>query len=231
MLDLLLPQRCLVCGTSGAQLCARCRGRLPVLEPPLCARCGAPTVWPVRRCRECAGRRLAFATARSAVAYDDAVRRLVAGWKERGLRGLGDDAAALVAERLVRPDVTLVTFVPADGDRRLARGHHPAERLAAALAEHWGLPCTPLLERAGRSRRQRGLTLAERRRNVADAFRPVRPVSPAVLLIDDVYTSGATVHAAASALRAGGARTVEVATFARAIRDSRVGLEGVQQPT
>ncbi|HZD86480.1 MAG TPA: double zinc ribbon domain-containing protein, partial [Gaiellaceae bacterium] len=61
MLDLLLPQRCVVCGRDGSQLCTGCREGLPRLDPPLCARCGAPTAWPVERCRECAGRRLAFA--------------------------------------------------------------------------------------------------------------------------------------------------------------------------
>jgi competence protein ComFC len=223
VLNVLLPQRCLVCSAAGAQLCARCRTALPVLEPPLCERCGAPTVWPVRRCRECAGRRLAFASARAAVAYDASVRRLVAGWKERGLRRLADDAAALVAERLARPDVAVVTFVPPDGDRRLVRGYHPAQRLASALAGHWGLPCEPLLARARTSRRQRGLSLTERRRNVAGAFRADAPVPGAVLLVDDVYTTGATASAAASALRAAGAGRVEVATFARALRGSPVG--------
>lgn len=223
MLDVLLPQRCLVCGAAGAQLCAACRAALSVLEPPLCERCGAPTVWPVRRCRECAGRRLAFASARAAVAYDESVRRLVAGWKERGLRRLADDAAALVTERLVRPDVAVVTFVPADGDRRLVRGYHPAQRLATALAARWKLPCEALLERTRPSRRQRGLPLAERRRNVAGAFRAEAPVPRAVLLVDDVYTTGATASAAASALRAAGARRIEVLTFARALRGSPVG--------
>jgi predicted amidophosphoribosyltransferase len=231
VLDLLLPQRCLVCGAAGAQLCAGCRAQLPVIEPPLCERCGAPTVWPVRRCRECAGRRLAFVSARSAVAYDESVRRLVAGWKERGLRRFGDEAAALVAERLVRPQTAVVTFVPADRDRRLVRGYHPAERLAAALGVHWELPCEPLLARVRPSRRQRGLTLAERRRNVAGAFRATSPVPGAVLLVDDVYTSGATVGSAASALRAAGARRVEVVTFARALRAPAVGLGRVQRPT
>ena len=215
---MLLPQRCLVCGAAGAQLCPSCRRRLPVLEPPLCERCGAPTAWPVARCRECSGRRLAFASARAAVAYDDSVRRLVAGWKERGLRRLADEAASLVAERLARPDVAVVTFVPADGDRRLSRGYHPAERLASALAALWELRCEPLLVRSGSSRRQRGLPLAERRRNVAGAFRAGASVPSALLLVDDVYTSGATASAAASALRAGGARRVDVATFARALR-------------
>jgi predicted amidophosphoribosyltransferase len=218
VLDLLLPQRCLVCGAGGAQLCAGCRSGLPRLEPPLCDRCGAPTAWPVQRCLECAGRRLAFATARAAAPYDEDVRRLVAAWKERGLRRLAHEAAALVTERLPRPEAAAISYVPADGDRRRRRGHHPAERLALALADSWQLPCTPLLVRTRPSRRQRGLSLAERRRNVARAFSARVPAPAAVLLVDDVYTSGATVSAAAWALRAAGARRVEVVTFARVIR-------------
>lgn len=220
MLDLLLPQRCLVCGVAGPQLCAGCRAALPVLGPPLCERCGAPTAWPVRRCNECAERRLAFATARAAVAYDEPVRLLVAGWKERGLRRLAAEAAAIVTERLARPGEAVLTFVPPDGDRRLQRGYHPAESLAAALAVEWGLPCEPLLARSRPSRRQRGLSLPERRRNVAGAFRAEAVPGARIVLVDDVYTSGATASVAASALVAAGARRVEVVTFARAIRGS-----------
>jgi predicted amidophosphoribosyltransferase len=219
VLELLLPQRCLVCGAGGKPLCAACRARLPPLTPPLCARCGAPTAWPVARCRECAGRRLAFASARAALRYDEDVRRLVRAWKEQGQRGLAEDAAALVADVVARPAAVLVTFVPADPGRRLLRGYHPAQRLAEALARRWQLPCEPRRQRSGPSRRQRGLSLAERRRNVRDAFRSA-PVRGSIVLVDDVYTSGATAHAAASALRAAGGARIEVVTFARAIRFS-----------
>jgi competence protein ComFC len=218
VLDVLLPQRCLVCRAAGPQLCAGCRAALPVLGPPLCERCGAPTVWPVARCRECAGRRLAFATARAAVAYDDPVRRLVAGWKERGLRRLADEAAAVMAKALDRPGVSMVTFVPPDRDRRLTRGYHPAERLAAGLATAWDLPCEALLARVRASQRQRGLSLSDRRRNVRGAFRAARHLSGTLLLVDDVYTTGATAHSASAALVDAGADRVQVATFARALR-------------
>jgi predicted amidophosphoribosyltransferase len=215
MLDLLLPQRCVVCRVSGRQLCCRCLAAVPPVPPPLCERCGAPTAWPVRRCRECAGRRLAFAQARAAAAYDDSVRALVGAWKERGLRRLAALAADIVAERLERPTAPL-TFVASDPGRRRTRGHHPAEALARALGERWELPVEPTLTR-GAGARQRGLSLAERRANVRGVFL-ARPAPRRVILIDDVYTSGATANAAASALRRAGARRVEVVTFARAIR-------------
>jgi len=217
VLDLLLPQRCVVCGCGGRQLCAGCREDLPRIEPPLCARCGAPTAWPVERCRECAGRRLGFASARAAVGYDEAARRFVHAWKERGLRRLATEAAQLVAEQLPPPAVDALVFVPADRARRLERGHNPAERLALELAALWELPCLPLLERT-RGGRQRGSSAAERRRTVRGAFRATGTAPGHVAVVDDVYTTGATAAAVASTLRAAGARRVEAITFARALR-------------
>jgi predicted amidophosphoribosyltransferase len=218
MLDLLLPQRCVVCGCGGRQLCAACREELPRIEPPLCARCGAPTAWPVERCRECAGRRLGFASARAAVGYDAAARRLVHAWKERGLRRLATEAAELVADRVPPPAVDALVFVPSDRGRRLERGHNPAERLALELATTWELPCLPLLERTRRGR-QRGSSAAERR-TVRGAFRATGASPRSVAVIDDVYTTGATAAAAATALRAAGAGRVEAIAFARALRRS-----------
>jgi ComF family protein len=218
VLDLLLPQRCLLCLVPGEQVCGACTVALRRIEAPLCARCGAPTAWPVRRCAECAGRRLAFAHARGVLAYDDRIRRVVAAWKERGLRRLAGWAAEVVRGSVAPPEVACVVFVPADPDRRLRRGYHAAERLAAELASGWGLPLRPLLTRARGSPRQRGLTQLERRRNVAGAFVAHGCIPPRVVLVDDVYTTGATANAASSALRKGGARRVEVVTFARTIR-------------
>ena len=217
LLDLLLPRRCVVCGTSGVELCARCLRAVVRVPPPYCARCGAPVAWPVRRCSECAGRRLAFARARAAVVYDAAVRALVAGWKEHGLRGLVSPAAALVVEVVPRPDVAVLVPVPPDPDRTLRRGHHTAGALAAELGRRWALPVEGLVTRERAAPRQKGLGLAGRRANVAGAFAAGR-APPRVALIDDVYTTGATVAAAASALRKSGARHVEAVAFARAVR-------------
>jgi predicted amidophosphoribosyltransferase len=218
LLDLLLPLRCVVCSAPSRALCEPCRAGLRRLAGPRCERCGTPTAWPVARCNECQGRRLAFASARSAVAYDTGAKALVSAWKEHGLRGLSQEAGALVAEVVSRPRAYTITFVPPDADRALKRGHHPAEALARALEPHWQLPAVPLLERTRPAPPQRGLGLAARRRNVRGAFEARERVPTRVVLIDDVYTSGATAAAAASALRRAGARRVEVITFARAVR-------------
>jgi predicted amidophosphoribosyltransferase len=188
------------------------------LTGPRCSRCGGPTAWPVERCLDCAARRLAFASAQSVAAYRGPARDLVRGWKEHGLRRAAALVAELIAARLTPPAADAVTWVPPDRIRLLERGHHPAHGLARELAGRWELPSAELLDRVGSAPRQTGLGSAERRRNVRGAFVPRAESPQRVLLVDDVYTTGSTVSAAAAALRLGGARTVHVVTFARTVR-------------
>lgn len=216
--DLLLPRRCVACRGPAADLCPACRAALQPVSPPSCARCGAPTAWPVERCRECAGRRLAFSSARAAVAYAGPAVPFVRAWKERGLRHLAPLAADLMADRLERPAADVITYIPPDPVRQLERARHPAQALAYELSRRWAIPSAQLLTRAGFAQRQASLPLAQRRRNVGSVFAPVGEVAPHVLLVDDVYTSGSTSDAAARALRRAGAGQVEVRTFARAVR-------------
>jgi predicted amidophosphoribosyltransferase len=137
------------------------------------------------------------------------------------LRQLAEEAADMIIETVERPGAGALTFVPPDGDRSVKRGHHPAERLACAVAERWELPVLRALARTRTPRPQRGLPLADRRRNVAGAFVARSRVPTRLALVDDVYTTGATASAASTALRAAGARQIEVVTFARTVR----GLE------
>ena len=218
LLDLLVPVRCAACARGEALVCHECRGALVHLRPPLCARCGAPTAWPVERCAECAGRRLPFRTARAAVAYEGPARELVRAWKERGLRRLGSEAARIVVDLVERPRAAAIAYVPGEADRTMWRGINTAEALATELARLWDVPLERSLRRSGRAPRQRGLSRAARRANVRWAFEARGRAPRRVVLVDDVYTTGATVAAAATELRRAGARSVDVVTFARAVR-------------
>ncbi len=188
------------------------------LGGPSCGCCGAPTAWPVPRCRECSGRRPGFTTARAAVAYAGPARALVRAWKERGLRRVATLAAELVVAHVERPAADVITYIPPDAVRQLRRGHHPAERLAVELGRRWEIAVTPLLVRRKAIARQTGLGSAQRRRNVRGAFAAASGCPLGVAIVDDVYTTGATVAAGAAALRRAGADRVEVITFARAVR-------------
>lgn len=207
-----------MCARPRAALCGPCRDALVRLNPPVCERCGSPGPWPVRRCAECSGRRLSFARARSAIVYDERARTLVRSWKEHGRRRLAAEAASLVAEVVADPAVDVLTHVPGDPERALERGDVPPRALAAALALLWATPTADLLRRTRSLERQRGLSLADRRRNVRGSVEATADSPRRVCLIDDVYTSGATATACASALRKVGAREVEVVTLARAVR-------------
>ena len=217
-LDLLLPERCVACERPGRSLCSECRAELTRLLPPLCERCGSPGPWPVRRCVECAGRRLAFVEARSAIVYDARARAFVRGWKERGRRRLAREAARLVVETVPTPAAACLVPVPGDPERARERGDVPARALAQELASLWDIPMLDALERTHPLPRQRGLSLQERRRNVRGSVAARGPMQPDVCVVDDVYTSGATADACAAACRRFGARRVRVVTLARAVR-------------
>ena len=207
-----------MCERPGRALCSGCQGELTWLLPPLCERCGSPGPWPVRRCAECAGRRLAFVEARSAIVYDTGARAFVRGWKERGRRGLAREAARLVVKTIPKPEAACLVPVPGDPERARERGDVPARALARELAAMWGIAMLDALERTQSLPRQRGLSLHERRRNVRGSVVAREAMPPDVCVVDDVYTSGATADACAAACRRFGARRVRVVTLTRAVR-------------
>jgi predicted amidophosphoribosyltransferase len=152
------------------------------------------------------------------VIYDQRARSFVRDWKERGRRRLATEAALLVAESLARPDVDVLAFVPGDPERAWQRGDVPPRGLARELGRLWDLPLGDLLRRTTTHERQRGLSFAERLRNVRGSVAAAGASPPSVCLVDDVYTTGATADACAAALRRAGASRVEVVTLARAVR-------------
>lgn len=150
--------------------------------------------------------------------YDARARAFVSAWKERGRRTLAHEAADLVLEALPSPGVDALVHVPGDPERVRERGSVPPRALARALGDVWDVPAVDLLRRVGALPRQRGLGLAERRRNARGSVLARGQAPRKVCLVDDVYTSGATADACAAALRRAGARRVEVVTLARAVR-------------
>jgi predicted amidophosphoribosyltransferase len=233
----LLPNGCVVCDrVVGAArpdelVCGLCRSRLRPLAAG-CGRCGQPLP-PVGPCRFCAGWPPVLGMARSAVWLDHTARPIVHHLKYDGLPTLAAGMAEVVARRVPRPDRARLVPIPLSARRQRERGYNQAAALARALGTLWRLPVAErLLSRTRDTGTQTALTPEARLKNVAGAFlatdraAPVGPVCPAppgewpggaVILIDDVLTTGATLVAAAMALGGAGWPAVGAVTFARAL--------------
>jgi ComF family protein len=218
----LLPPACLLCdeaipGSEGdALVCALCRLRWRPVPVPVCERCGTP-IPPEGPCRDCESWPPAFGRVRSAVWLDESARRAVHLLKYDGWWRLAD--AMAIPMRALDPVAEAATLVPVPlGARRLAlRGYNQAEQLAEAIARVSGHPvATDILTRTRETRTQTALTPEARSTNVAGAFGTRRGVGGRFVVVDDVFTTGATIIAAATALLAAGAQEVDAVTFARA---------------
>jgi ComF family protein len=218
----LLPPTCLLCEApvsareGDALVCGLCRSRWEPVPAPCCARCGQPAFGDLE-CRLCAGWLEGLERVRSAVwlrgTARDAVHRLkYEGWWR---------VAGALAEpmRRLEPLTGQVCLIPVPlGARRLrTRGYNQSEHLAAALGVLAGKPVrTDLLARRRDTRTQTALTPEARQANVAGAFEARAAAGLACVLVDDVFTTGATLAEAAGALRRAGAACVDAVTFARA---------------
>jgi predicted amidophosphoribosyltransferase len=242
--QLLLPAECLLCRAllsflgSTRLVCDVCRHRWRPVRPPWCARCGQPEP-SFGRCRLCAGWPAAFGLARSAVWLDAGAREAVHALKYGGLPRIAADlAAAMVGLDVPGLDSGLLVPVPLGQARLRARGYNQSERLARALGRRWQRPVVDLLVRTRDTAAQTALTPEARLANVAGAFEtrnaegetrnrrtgegsafrvPTSAFERPLILVDDVFTTGATLAEAARALERAGAGTVLAVTFGRAV--------------
>jgi ComF family protein len=232
VLDVVLPPRCLKCGTTvdavGA-LCADCWPAIAFLASPQCAACGLPfefDLGPDALCGACAGERPAFERARAAFRYDEGSKDLILRFKHADRTDSSPAFARWMARAgaALLTDADLIAPVPLHWLRLFMRRYNQAALLASALGDLAGKPAVnDLLLRRRRTPSQGGLGALARRRNVAGAFavdsrRRMLLQDKRVLLVDDVLTTGATVSACASVLLRAGAGAVDVLTLARVVR-------------
>ena len=215
--ELVYPTRCAGCELPGAVLCDTCRDTLPRVDGAgACPRCGAPYGYLV--CTECWNREWAFSAALSLGEFESHLARAVALHKDAGEQRLGAVLGSLLAEQVVStwPGwAESVTFVPATRAALRRRGFDHGRAIAAEVAEQLGVPLVDVLQRAAAAD-QRSLGRIDRARNAAGSFSASERPGGRTLLCDDVFTTGATLDAAANVLLVAGASEVRCATVARA---------------
>ncbi len=226
--DLVFPAQCTGCGAIGAPLCDRCAQsvtpiRFPYVSSPLCGCCGRLQRQPTDLCTQCRARGGAGVDfARSASLHQGIVRDAIHQLKYEDRR----DLAPLLARYLVaalaesvwegrRASINAVIPIPLHHTRLVERGYNQAHLLAKPLPRRMNYPLRPdLLQRSRETASQVGMNALHRRQNVEGAFTAGDAREVTALLIDDVHTTGATLNAAATALKAAGAVAVFGLTLA-----------------
>lgn len=229
-LGLLYPPECALCERplddseerSLGFLCAGCRKGLERerLQPPFCTRCGEPLHEDVDLCGECALplTTTPFERVRSYGLYEGRLARLVRLLKYHKEPALAGELAPLLAEVVAREGIEFegITYVPLSRRRRRERGFNQAERLARALGKLLRKPVFPALRKVRETAPQEALSRRERLFNLTGAFAPLASARCTnILLVDDVYTTGATVRECCRTLREAGYKRVFGLTVAR----------------
>ncbi len=222
--DLVFPHQALD-GSGHTQttgLPAEAWSKIHFIDAPVCSGCGAPYAYDTgSRCAACLARPRAFARARAACLYDEASRDLILQFKHADrtelvplfVRWLSRAGADILAE------ADTIAPVPLHRGRLLKRKYNQAAEIARPLARRQGLAYLPdALVRRKATDSQGGKSGSGRRRNVAGAFEVARPAAvagKAIVLIDDVLTTGATAEGCARVLLKAGARSVDILVLAR----------------
>jgi ComF family protein len=219
-LDLLFPQRCLGCGEEGELLCHSCQKLLPRIMPPICPKCGRPQPSGIL-CPSCISWRTSIDGIRSPFKFEGIVREAIHQLKYKNLRSLAGPLASLLENYLLEhplPGQVLVP-VPLHPRRLRERGYNQSGLLAQELGRLIKMPVVDhCLARVKYVLPQaQTKSVEERLSNVRQSFACLNSqlIGTQVLLIDDVTTSGATVDACASAIKAAGAVSVWGIIFSR----------------
>ena len=221
VLDILYPRYCLCCGRAllsepspAVYLCRSCAPDIEFTHEKSCSICSKQLISEKETCIRCRNRQYAFTRNVSLFSYTDAVKILLQGYKFEGYKSL----AQWFAEKLftsIISDFGYLPIVPVPS-RKKKRGWDHIERITRVLARDFGLEILPLLSRKGK-KAQKTLGYEERLRNMSGSIVPVEKggtVPEEVILLDDVFTTGATAHECSLVLKLMGVKTVYVLTIA-----------------
>jgi len=218
-LDLLFPPVCGGCGKAGSHWCEECQRRVQILNGTVCEVCGLPQdVDGI--CDACRAERPHFRALRAWAVFEDPVRKALHKLKYYRNFSMGDALAAQMADFVIGLNwqADMLIPIPLGRQRMKERGYNQAGMIAEPLAMALDIEFAPkALARRKETRSQVGLSKQERQKNVLGAFQAAGVGGKAILVLDDVSTTGATLSSSAEALLSAGAKDVYALTVARAL--------------
>jgi competence protein ComFC len=202
-------------------LCSNCTSWVKPILPPICATCGRPIEDDDSYCGDCLDREPGFVQARSFGEYDGVLKKIINEFKYRGRQELArflGEKILTAYQNLGWPICDVIVPVPLHRKRQKERGFNQAYLLASYLSSKTGIPICKDLVRVKQTGHQTLLSKYQREENLKGAFRlknSSRIKGKAVILIDDVYTTGSTAVGCSTTLKEAGAKCVYVLTCAR----------------
>src|SRR6186713_1982604 len=222
ILNLLFPLACILCKAKVRErrwgpVCPACWGRMKRIERPFCSQCGMPAPFIEGLCGSCRTGEHAFDFARSALVFNDPLREIIHHLKYSDRVSLARPLGTLLCECLEQESFQgeVVLPVPLHPRRERQRGYNQANLIAESLRKLNRTIDTKTLRRRKNTTSQTGLSRSQRTMNLAGAFEVRRHVPECVIVVDDVFTTGSTLHEVAKTLKRHGAKRVEVLTVAR----------------
>lgn len=217
-LRLLYPNRCPACGRilRDTLVCPECAGKLRYVRQPYCFKCGKPLEDSAQEyCMDCLGKKHEFIQGRAVFCYQGMIRGILYRYKYGNRRDytefFAQEAARLYGEWVRRLGICMAAPIPLSKKRRKKRGYNQADLFGRRFAQLLGIGYDArLLVRVRNTAPQKQLSARERKNNLKNAFKMNRNVVnlKRILLIDDIYTTGSTIDAAALALKQSGVEDV-----------------------
>ena len=225
-LDIMLPPVCYVCGKSCSSkygLCDLCLEKIHPIAPPHCSKCGRRVTNSESLCAECIAKKSCVEKGWSCCHYKDTIKECIHLFKYRGYLGLADIfkdvMAGVIKKHNIQNEVNLIVPVPIYATKKRERTYNHAEILARSLSKSFAVPMDAKnLKKIKWTQSQSELDKEKRLKNVKDAFLAVDRNAFSgknILLVDDVYTTGATIDECAKALRECGVGRVFSLVLAR----------------